>query len=261
VVTCPFYSTAPQDIEDLPSTVLPAGIPVALHCPCIHGELPDVVESGGYRTTAGRLDTCGLCAASVAVVNGTAPSVDVAQLSSDLTLSQAVCYAYSLLRSSCPLLNRLKADITDVRKLMHESHGEEPGAPAFAAWGSPNSSWTKVCERNKVITYYRHVEGSDTHDIMLEGIIENPPINVASLMNEATLYEKWVPFTTSSQCTKQLSMFRKTVLVKFSLPWPLSKREVIAYGIGIDRLENGVVYIICHSIDVSEQLYNNISCI
>lgn len=235
-VGCQYYS-GDGDIEDL-SLCGPCSVnqPYLLMCPCVYRTDGGSARSG-YSVTAGALDSCSL-----------------SRLDSVPTVERDIIESLALFRevlNTCPMISRVLREIEEIRLLVHEAHGHDartPGSDKSTPGGDVGPSWTYVCERYGVKTYYRS-SSADTQDILCSGIIESPFLNVAAIINEVQLYHKWVPFIASSSCVCQLSLFRKVVFVEATLPWPLAKRDAVVYGYAVDKLEDGSIYIMCRSQD------------
>lgn len=64
----------------------------------------------------------------------------------------------------------------------------------------------------------------------MEGVINAPMINIATILGEVELYKCWLPITPVSDVLKDLTPMRKLVYIKNDLQWPCWNREMFVEG-------------------------------
>lgn len=112
-----------------------------------------------------------------------------------------------------------------------------------------NDGWVLVKEAGTYQTFYRNEDGNPIHSIKIKGVLNVPLFNLAAVINEIDLYVDWVPFLKESRETVELSKYRRGVYSLFALPWPLSNRDMVVYGYGVDMLaEQSQLMIVIRSI-------------
>lgn len=92
------------------------------------------------------------------------------------------------------------------------------------------NSWTKFFEKGDQKIYYKKEEGLSSLTCFMEGMINAPMINVATILGEVELYKEWLPITPVSDIIKELTPMRKLIYIKNALQWPCWNREIIVEG-------------------------------
>jgi hypothetical protein len=110
-----------------------------------------------------------------------------------------------------------------------------------------NEGWTLVKEVDDIKTFYRHEPSTPVHSIKMQGIIDCPALNIMAVMNEHSLYHKWIPLINEVCLIKQLSNYRKVIYLNANLPWPLAPRDAVMYGYGVDYLEEETIVVMIRS--------------
>jgi len=96
--------------------------------------------------------------------------------------------------------------------------------------------------------------GSEIASLKIEGIMDVPVENLLSLIYEIELYGKWLPFMKTTQELKSINKGFKVSYLKLSIPPPLSDRETLLTGFGVDRFTTaGTVLILARSADKEKE--------
>jgi hypothetical protein len=64
----------------------------------------------------------------------------------------------------------------------------------------------------------------------MEGIVNAPMINIATILGEVELYKDWMPITPISDVLKALTPMRKIIYIRNALQWPCWHREIFVEG-------------------------------
>lgn len=64
----------------------------------------------------------------------------------------------------------------------------------------------------------------------MEGIVNSPMINVATILGEVEEYKEWMPITPVSKVQKEVTHMRKLLYIRNSLQWPCRHREIFVEG-------------------------------
>ncbi|ELR21892.1 uncharacterized protein ACA1_007800 [Acanthamoeba castellanii str. Neff] len=123
---------------------------------------------------------------------------------------------------------RIATEKKEVRALMRELRNED--------------GWTLVGEHEggNVQVFYRGEKSTPVHSIKMQGVVDSPALNLMAIMNEHALYDSWIPLL-------KISRYRKVMYLSAHLPWPISSRDVLLYGYGVDNLEEDRAVIMIRS--------------
>jgi hypothetical protein len=113
-----------------------------------------------------------------------------------------------------------------------------------------DQGWSLVSqhEDGNVQVFYRNENSTPVHSIKMQGIIDSPALNLMAVMNEHTLYDTWIPLLREVQLVKHISRYRKVIYLSAYLPWPISSRDALLYGYGVDNLEEDRAVIMIRSV-------------
>ena len=64
----------------------------------------------------------------------------------------------------------------------------------------------------------------------MEGIVNAPMINVATILGEVQEYKEWMPITPVSDVLKEITNMRKLLYIRNALQWPCRHREIFVEG-------------------------------
>lgn len=130
---------------------------------------------------------------------------------------------------------RIATEKKEVRALMRELRNED--------------GWTLVGEHEggNVQVFYRGEKSTPVHSIKMQGVVDSPALNLMAIMNEHALYDSWIPLLKEVRLVKQISRYRKVMYLSAHLPWPISSRDVLLYGYGVDNLEEDRAVIMIRS--------------
>eukprot|EP01028_Stygiella_incarcerata_P012121 TRINITY_DN7289_c0_g2_i1.p1 TRINITY_DN7289_c0_g2~~TRINITY_DN7289_c0_g2_i1.p1 ORF type:complete len:386 (+),score=129.66 TRINITY_DN7289_c0_g2_i1:71-1159(+) len=117
----------------------------------------------------------------------------------------------------------IRSECDEIRRLLGSLESED--------------GWTKQKDSDGIRVLYRHEEGSSTHSLRVDAVMECPVLNLACCINELDLFVEWVPFLRASRRLAQLSRARQLGHFRMGLPWPFSDRDAVVYGYGVDLLK------------------------
>ncbi|KAL6047522.1 hypothetical protein QOT17_021566 [Balamuthia mandrillaris] len=119
---------------------------------------------------------------------------------------------------------QLKKEVAEVKTVLEELLSDE--------------SWTLIKESNGVETLYRHEKDTPVHSIKIKGKMRCPILNILAVINEHTLYDRWIPLLAECRLIEQVSLYRKAIYMRGALPWPFAHRDACVFGYGVDMLED-----------------------
>jgi len=124
-------------------------------------------------------------------------------------------------------LNRMETEAISVFDLFDNVDSEE--------------GWELARDSEGIRTYSRAVEGSNTYQTKITGIVRAPLFDLLPLIAEMDLYRLWIPFCTDSDVDVDMSYFRKMARILLIPPspinWVLSAREMLLYAYGVDMMQ------------------------
>merc|ERR1712137_192325 len=135
--------------------------------------------------------------------------------------------AKELIDTHLVALNRMEDEAVSVFDLFDNVESEE--------------GWELDRDSEGIRTYSRAVEGSNTYQTKITGIVRAPLFDQLPLIAEMDLFRLWIPFCTDSDVDVDMSHFRKIARVLLIPPspisWVLSAREMLLYAYGVDMMQ------------------------
>jgi len=142
-------------------------------------------------------------------------------------LSVKIAAAKELIDNHIVTLNRMETEAISVFDLFDNVDSQE--------------GWELARDSEGIRTYSRAVEGSNTYQTKITGIVRAPLFDLLPLIAEMDLYRLWIPFCTDSDVDVDMSYFRKIARVLLIPPspisWVLSAREMLLYAYGVDMMQ------------------------
>eukprot|EP01016_Furgasonia_blochmanni_P028610 TRINITY_DN3006_c0_g1_i9.p1 TRINITY_DN3006_c0_g1~~TRINITY_DN3006_c0_g1_i9.p1 ORF type:complete len:289 (-),score=37.71 TRINITY_DN3006_c0_g1_i9:341-1207(-) len=116
-----------------------------------------------------------------------------------------------------------------------------------------HQDWNLEKISGKLAIKYKKTAGSELISIKFEGELDIPLFGYLTMIYETELFPKWVPFCNKSDMLKQVHRGIKICNIHFGLPPPVTDREMLCCGIGIDRIEiNGSIFVLVKTVDTDE---------
>eukprot|EP01104_Vermistella_antarctica_P007353 TRINITY_DN1817_c0_g1_i1.p1 TRINITY_DN1817_c0_g1~~TRINITY_DN1817_c0_g1_i1.p1 ORF type:complete len:599 (-),score=144.57 TRINITY_DN1817_c0_g1_i1:73-1869(-) len=100
-----------------------------------------------------------------------------------------------------------------------------------------DEGWDVVRQADGITTLYKNETNTPVHSVKMKGVVNCPTFNMAAVMYEADLYSNWIPMCVKSECLATMSKYRKIIYTYSKMPWPMSDREMLMVGFGVDLLE------------------------
>ena len=119
----------------------------------------------------------------------------------------------------------------------------------------PGPEWKQVCDKDGVKAWYAHPT-PEHYAVRLEGTVNAPLAYVLTLLFEADLYHKWVPYYTvfGHQSTRKIysppqNAKQFLAISRYKLMWPFADREAVLACEGIDAMDDDkpMVYVLMHA--------------
>jgi len=142
-------------------------------------------------------------------------------------VSAKIATAKELVDSNLITLHRMEEEALSVFDLFDNIDSQE--------------GWELARDSEGIRTYSRAVEGSNTYQTKMIGIVRAPLFDLLPLIAEMDLYRLWIPFCTDSDIDVDMSYFRKMARILLIPPspisWVLSAREMMLYAYGVDMMQ------------------------
>ena len=112
------------------------------------------------------------------------------------------------------------------------------------------TGWTLVHSSDGIATSYRQEANSPICSIKVRGVMDSPAMSLVTLISEIDLLPHFISLLPMQiDILKDESDFSKIVHAKVDLLWPISGRDVVIHGRGVDMLEHGRIAILMNSCE------------
>lgn len=102
-----------------------------------------------------------------------------------------------------------------------------------------DAGWTLVHDSDGIATYYKQDAGSAHVSMKVRAVMDSPVLDLVTLISEIDLLPTFITFVPLTVVLlKEASDFCKTLQVAVDMPWPLSGRDVVIDGRGVDLLDD-----------------------
>ena len=114
-----------------------------------------------------------------------------------------------------------------------------------------NDGWTVVQDRGGTQVSFKQEEGKPYGSLKIDAVIDSELVKMAALVAEADLLPLWLPFCNRGNMIVKPSHMHGFVHLMFDMPLliPLSNRDAVLEGRGVDVMERNMVLIMLRSID------------
>jgi hypothetical protein len=111
-----------------------------------------------------------------------------------------------------------------------------------------SKDWSVISAKDRVQVQYLPEPSLNTHNFKVSAKVNASMFNLVAVIYEVDLYHKWMPRLGFARELGSRSKFEKLVHLELEGVWPVSSRDCLLEGFGVDLLDRDALMVVLQSV-------------
>eukprot|EP00128_Syssomonas_multiformis_P000998 Colp12_sorted_trinity150504_noHs@24810 len=146
----------------------------------------------------------------------------------------------SILDKNAKMISSMRTSLNEIQELQQQFENSK--------------SWTVVRENSELKVSYAKEDGNPIHSFKIDTVLETELLPLLAIFYEEDLLTNWIPFCSGGQLIGTPSPFQKLIHIKMKFPifLPVSNRELVMRGHGVDMTHEKRLLVLLRSLRESD---------